>query len=569
MKLHLPPAPDAALLQAAIHAGPRLAALQATQLLDTPPEEPFDRLTRLATQVTGAPASFMTLVDRSRDFYKSMAGAGEPLASARQFEGVTFCQYLLATGSPLALDDVTIHPGYRDLPAVQSLGLRAYAGAPLMTSDGCCIGSVCAVDFAPRRWRAQDLALLTELAQSAMREIELRQALQRATAAARAKSSFLSAVSHEIRTPMNAIIGLTHLMARQSADPVLSDRLAKVDVAANHLLQILNDVLDLSKIEAGKMPLEDAPFALDELLLSSVEMVRPAAQEKHLALLVDVDGLPRQVRGDATRLRQALLNLLTNAVKFTQAGWVRLRGQLLAETADQVQLRFEVSDTGEGISPQAQARLFNSFEQADQSVARRHGGTGLGLALTRELAAAMGGEVGVHSVPGAGSQFWFTVRLGRGAAADAAPPADQAGLGDDLEARLRAGHHGQRVLLAEDNPVNQDVASELLRMAGLQVDVAGDGAQALAMARAGCHDLLLLDVQMPEIDGLTVARQLRAMPGLQLPIVAMTANAFSDDQQACLAAGMNDHIAKPVDPQVLYRTLLRWLPAADHHPGTA
>jgi signal transduction histidine kinase len=246
-----------------------------------------------------------------------------------------------------------------------------------------------------------------------MREIELRRALQQAAAASQAKSTFLSNMSHEIRTPMNAIMGLTYLMAMDSHDPALSDRLSKVDMAAKHLLQILNDVLDLSKVEAGKMQLEIAPLLLDDLIGSSLDMVRPRAEEKGLALVLDNGHLPHSVRGDITRLRQALLNLLSNAVKFTAQGEVRLRCELLRESDDEVLLRFEVLDTGEGITPEAQTRLFNSFEQADQTVSRRHGGTGLGLALTRQYARLMGGDVGVHSVPGEGSRFWFTARLGR------------------------------------------------------------------------------------------------------------------------------------------------------------
>jgi signal transduction histidine kinase len=408
-----PPAPDSATRQAAITDLQRLAALRGTALLDTPPEESFDRLTRLATDIIGAPASFMTLVDATRDFYKSMSGPGEPLVSTRQWVGPTFCQFLLTSGGPLVLDDVTAYPGYRDLDTIRTLGLRAYAGVPLTTSEGQCLGSFCAVDFSPRRWRDLDVKLLTELAQSAMREIELRQALLRAYESVKAKSMFLSNMSHEIRTPMNAILGYTQLMSRDSQDPKLRDRLSMVDTAAKHLLQVLNDVLDMSKAEAGKMQLENAPFVLGDLLSSCLNFVRPRADEKGLELVLDCGDLPHSVLGDITRLRQALLNLLTNAVKFTQRGQVRLSVQLLSQNTNQVQLRFEVSDSGEGIAESAQARLFNCFEQADPSVSRRHGGTGLGLTLTRQLAQLMGGSVGMHSVLGEGSRFWLTAYLGR------------------------------------------------------------------------------------------------------------------------------------------------------------
>jgi len=400
--------PDAARVAAQLCTPGRLAALRRTGLLDAPPEDSFDRLTRLASQIIGAPASFMTLIDVSRDFYVSMSGVGEPLSITRHWMGPTFCQLVLTHGHTLVLDDVTAHDGYRDLPTVRSLGLRAYAGVPLITSDGHCLGSFCAVDFAPRAWRDTDIALLTELAASAVREIELRQALAEASAASRAKSVFLTNMSHEIRTPMNAILGFTQLMAIDSRDPLLSGRLNMVESAASHLMQVLNDVLDLAKIESGKMTLACEALRLDELLSTSLDMVRGRAQDKALSLLLDAHDLPHMVMGDVTRLRQALLNLLSNAVKFTAQGEVRLRVLATPQGEHGWRLRFEVQDTGEGIAPEAQARLFERFEQVDASVSRRHGGTGLGLALTRQLAELMGGDVGVCSVPGQGSTFWFS-----------------------------------------------------------------------------------------------------------------------------------------------------------------
>jgi two-component system sensor histidine kinase/response regulator len=513
----------------------------------------------------------------------------------------------------------------------------------------------------------------------------------------RAKSAFLANMSHEIRTPMNAIIGLTHLLSQDVRDPQHRDRLAKIDGAAKHLLRVINDILDLSKIEAGKMTLREADFALEEVMAGALQMVSAAAQEKGLELVLDADHLPQHARGDATRLSQALINLLANAVKFTDSGWVRLLGTVAADNGRQFELRFEVQDTGPGIDPARLALLFEPFEQAEASQAHRLGGTGLGLALTRHLARMMGGDAGADSVVGQGSTFWIRVKLAHAEQASArAEPPSLAGLRalvvDDLpealaaeasrlalfgmdvktapggdaalelvqdeyaagrtfdvmlvdwkmpgldgiatlaalrrllgagmprtilftafsdpglramasrvgchevldkptsssalldtlvrlfrhspaaalpaaaddpasfRQRLLQRHAGQRVLLVEDNPINREVATELLQRVQLVVETADDGARAVELALARGYDLILMDVQMPGIDGLEATRRIRRALGPSIAIVALSANAFDDDRAACVEAGMNDHVAKPVDPDRLYQILLAWLP---------
>jgi CheY-like chemotaxis protein/HPt (histidine-containing phosphotransfer) domain-containing protein len=350
---------------------------------------------------------------------------------------------------------------------------------------------------------------------------------------------------------MNAIIGLTQLLLRDVPDLGSRDRLVKVADAARHLLDIINSVLDLSKIEAGKLSLDLQDFELHDLVQRTLAMVTDAALDKGLALNVEIGELPRALHGDATRVSQALLNLLSNAVKFTDQGSITVRLAPLHADRRGLLVRFEVQDTGIGIDPAQAAQLFAPFEQADNSTTRRHGGTGLGLAITRHLAQLMGGQAGGGGVPGQGSSFWFTAHL-----AHSLPQAPAEASPDLLAHRLA----GARVLLAEDHPVNQEVAGELLRDAGLLVDVVSDGRQAVQRALRQSYDVVLMDVQMPELDGLSATRELRAA-GFSAPILAMTANAFSEDRAACMAAGMNDHIAKPVEPERLLQSLARWLPA--------
>ena len=509
-----------------------------------------------------------------------------------------------------------------------------------------------------------------------------------AEAASLAKSSFLANMSHEIRTPMNAITGFVHLLKKEHLNPQQEERVSRIGTAAEHLLSLIDDILDISKIEAGKVTLENIDFDVHALLDEVAALVGPRTQAKGLELIIDGGELPQCLRGDPMRLRQILINYLGNAVKFTETGWIALRARVLAEDTETLDVRFEVEDTGPGIPAERQARIFEAFEQAEASTSRQFGGTGLGLTINQHLAHLMQGEAGLSSCEGQGSTFWFTARIGRcSASRDASPGQPLAGrhilLIDDLpqalaanarlvqqlgghadiaasgreaiarlgaagpdgpaydlllidqampdlngletlcalralpvsqprtillaassdgsltEAALAAGysdvlskpltarklaaidgnssehaaveaplnaeqqigmrHSGRVVLLAEDEIINQMIASELLETTGLQVIVAENGEAACATLASQPVDLILMDMQMPRVDGLEATRRIRLMAAGSLPIIAMTANAFAEDRQNCLAAGMDDFLSKPVEPDVLFATVLKWL----------
>ena len=392
------------------------------------------------------------------------------------------------------------------------------------------------------------------------RTAELARAKDAAEAASRAKSTFLANMSHELRTPMNGIMGMIDLVWRKISDAKMKDQLAKAKFSSQHLLNLINDILDISKIEAERLQLEKTDFKFGEIIANLSSLLGQKANEKRLALYID---LPPEIAaqpllGDPLRIGQILLNLTGNAIKFTENGSITVRVRQIESSAEQVLLRCEVEDTGIGVLPADAQRLFSAFEQADDSTTRKFGGTGLGLAISKRLAQLMGGEMGVEGASHPGSIFWFTARLDKSTSQKGVRP-EPVDL-ESAEHRLQTKFSGTTVLLVEDDPINREVSCSLLEDIGLLVTPAEDGAIALELAKARHFDLILMDMQMPNMNGIDATRAIRAGSlNMKTIIVAMTANAFDDDRRACIDAGMNDHISKPVKPEILFETLLHWL----------
>jgi len=392
-----------------------------------------------------------------------------------------------------------------------------------------------------------------EIQQRQEAQLDLEKAKETAEQASQSKSEFLANMSHEIRTPMNAVIGLSHLALKSGLTPKQQDYLEKIHHSSQHLLGVINDILDFSKIEAGKLEIEKKDFKIKQVMDTVATIVSSEIRKKGLAFHIDVSpALNIPLRGDPLRLGQVLINLTNNAIKFTKHGRIDIHAQLQDETEDTLLAYFEVQDSGIGITTEQQQKLFQSFQQADASTSRKYGGTGLGLTISKQLAELMGGEIGIKRYPRQGSTFWFTTRFDKKRSLTKE---------DEVELTPNLSHlSGARILVADDNPLNQQVAQEFLEDVGVIVMLAYDGQDALNKVTVSYFDAVLMDVHMPNMDGLEATRQIHAKADCNIPpIIAMTANATKEEQDSCFAAGMDDFISKPIQPDLLYATLALWL----------
>jgi signal transduction histidine kinase/CheY-like chemotaxis protein len=535
----------------------RLQALLSYEILDTAPEVQFEEITRLAADYCDTPIALVSLIDESRQWFKSHYG----LEASETHRDQAFCSHVILGQETMVVNDTLKDERFVDNGLVTNPPyIRFYAGTPLTTPDDYNIGTLCVIDKKARTLNEKQKFALEIMARIVMKELELRKSLneqtkiekqlrdakQAAEDANAAKSEFLSIVSHEIRTPLNAILGISYLLLEEEPKPDQIENLSTLKVSTESLLNLVNDLLDFSKIEAGKLILEKTRFSLHETMENIVKILSVKASDKGVDLNFNYDNdLPIKFIGDPTRLSQIITNLLSNALKFTNKGEVLLTLKQIETSSSKAKIQFSVKDTGIGLTRQQGERIFESFTQAEGETTRKYGGTGLGLSITKKLINIMGSEIYVASEVGQGSNFFFTLDLEIDNQKQ--PPHNSAPKIEPYQLT------GLKLLLVEDNEINTIIMKKFMTKWGIEPDIAINGIEALKLVESKEYDMIIMDLQMPEMDGYEATRMIRKMTthNAKTPIIALTASSESDVIEETIKAGMNDVVTKPFNPAKL------------------
>ncbi|MFT6630450.1 MAG: signal transduction histidine kinase/ActR/RegA family two-component response regulator [Bacteriovoracaceae bacterium] len=527
----------------------RLDTLKQYDILDTLPEMDFDDFTLLASHICEAPIALISLVDESRQWFKSKVG----LDAMETPRDVAFCSHAILNDKVFVVKDSLNDERFKDNPlATGAPNVRFYAGAPLITPSGHKIGTLCVIDSVPRNLKTKQIDALARLSRQVVNQLELRLINKEALKTSELKSSFLATMSHEIRTPLNGIIGFSHLLGEEKLSKKALSYVQNISSCSESLLTIINDILDISKIEAGKLLIEKIPFNLKTILEKSFLIFKTNIEKRQLdANFLIHENVPEVILGDPLRMRQIFLNLIGNAVKFTSDGGsidiIVERG--LGRGNNQLELIFTVKDSGVGISLDDQKRLFENFEQADNSTTRNYGGTGLGLSICSKLVSMLGGKIWVESDIGKGASFIFTILTEKSVL--------KLGSVEESLPLVLKDHLVLNILAAEDNHLNQVLLRAILKKIGQdQVHFTSNGLDVVTAAKENHYDLILMDIQMPKLDGYEATKEIRKALGGDIKIIGLSANAFEDDKLKAIEAGMDGYLEKPIDIDEISKLIL-------------
>jgi len=522
----------------------RLARLRKYQILDSLAEQSFDRITQLAATWFKLPFALVSLIDENRQWFKSCIGV-----DAKETDrDLAFCSHAIWQDEPLVIPDASLDKRFCGNPLVTGeLHIRFYAGAPLIASDGLKMGTLCVIDNKPHEFTAEDGKVLSSLAALVIDEMELRLARLIAEEENAERSQYVSYISHEVRTPLTTIQSALSLAKGKKFDSESKGYLSAIGQATEILMETINDFLDVARMETLALQLEIIPFKPDDIINQVAELIR-IRLKPGVNLEMKVSGENNvTLMGDPTRIRQIILNFVSNAAKFTESGTIRIILHLNSDIKGGMRLRVEVEDSGIGIPEEQLPELFKKFKQASISTARRYGGSGLGLHITKSLAELMGGSVGAKSVAGKGSTFWFEAPF------QISEEKIEKENASSISAIAKCN-----ILLVEDNRTNQALIKAMLQKAGHNVTSAYDGREALALTEEDKFDIILMDCQMPEMDGFAATIKIRARQNL-VPIIALTANTSPEDKEKCLTAGMNDYLTKPVAIESIQQAIGKWV----------